>query len=423
MKLLIKQALVVDPRSIHHQNEVDILVENGIITKIANAIEDIDAQVIRAPGLRVAPGWIDMRVHLSDPGFEPRESILQTLDAAAFGGFTRIVALPDTEPVIQNKSAIHYILKQAEKHAVDLLPTGAISQDMQGKELAELIDMLRNGAIAFSNGDLPLSAGCLQRALRYLLPHQTLILEKPIEASLTAGGQMHEGVESTLLGLKGIPAHAETIAINRNIEILQYSGGKLHLNCISTKEGVQQIIKARENNLSLSADVAINNLVFTDNVLHDYNTNFKVNPPLRDQLHKNALVNAVVNGDIQVIVSDHKALDIEHKDVEFDYAAFGTTGLQTMYSAYCMNLQNEISETKWVESVAINPARLLNLELPIIESKQKALLTLFSPDLEWTYNQSSNLSNAINSPWYNQKLKGKAVGIINEYQFIINHES
>lgn len=410
MRTLIQNALVLDPGSRFHQSKQDILLENGLITRIGQITPEGDMQLVNSPALRVSMGWTDFRASFRDPGLEHKEDLTSGAAAAAAGGFTHVALLPDTLPVMQTKAEVEYVLSRSGKLPVSLLPMGAATQNLEGKELAEMYDMHLSGAVAFSNANKTMSAGALQRALLYCRGFDALLCVHPDDTSVSAGGMMHEGYHSTLLGMKGIPAHAEALIVQRDLEILRYTGGRLHFSHISTAQSVDLIRKAKAEGLSVSCDVAFYHLLLTDEKLEDYDTNYKVFPPLRNSEHQEALIAGVNDGTIDVICSDHAPEDLEHKEVEFDYAAFGIAGIQSVYPVLNQYLNGKINEGKLIAALSGNPRRLLGLQ-GHIEEGTTACLTLFDPETTTEFTRNRNRSKAVNNPFFGQQLKGVVKGI------------
>ncbi|TNE79185.1 MAG: dihydroorotase [Bacteroidetes bacterium] len=421
MPILLRQARIIDPKSKFHQKTCDIRVENGVITAIGDKLDSSGGdQEIQADGLCVSPGWLDMRARFGEPGFEYKEDLRSGAQVAASGGFTAVALLPDTEPVAQTKADIEFIANKSRTLGVDVLPYGALTQDLAGEEITEMFDMQNSGAVAFSNAGNSVKSGTMQRALLYAKGIDGLIQVLAQEGSLVRGGQMHEGYYSTLLGLKGIPAHAESIAIHRDIELLRYTGGKLHFNLISTAEGLDLIRQAKKDGLAVSCDVAAYQLLLDDSIMEDYNTLYKVFPPLRDKNHVEAMKAAVLDGTIDAVVSNHHPEDPEHKDVEFDYAAFGMSAMQQTYNILLLAMGDQLSDERLVELLSLNPRALLNQNLDSIAEGAEANLTMFSRSMKTQFSSGINKSKARNNPFLNAEMPGKCIGIITKGQAQIN---
>lgn len=412
MNVLIKQAKVICPQSSFHNKTVDILIENGIISQIKKGITAAGIKTIEANGLMVSLGWLDMQVNLCDPGFEHKEDLESGLKAAAAGGFTGLAIVSGTNPPLHNKAQIEYIINRANNNLVDVYPIGTLSQNQEGKDLSEMYDMKLAGAVAFSDYKNPVKdAGLILRALQYTTNIESFIITHCDDKSISHGGQMNEGETSTMLGLKGIPALAEEIMLQRNIAVLEYAGGKMHVPTISTKGSVDLIKKAKANGLQITCGVAAHNLLLDDSALSDFDTNYKVNPPLRNKKDVEALRKALENGVIDVVVSDHRPQDIECKDLEFDLADNGVIGLQTAFTSALTGMKGE-SEAL-INALSVNPRKILGLEIPQIQEGQKANLTLFTAEGETILTEKDILSKSKNSPFVGKSLQGKVIGSVN----------
>jgi dihydroorotase len=412
MNVLIKQAKVICPQSSFHNKTVDILIENGIISQIKKGITAAGIKTIEANGLTVSLGWLDMQVNLCDPGFEHKEDLESGLKAASAGGFTGIAIVSGTNPPLHNKGQIEYIINRANNNLVNVYPIGTLSQNQEGKDLSEMYDMKLAGAVAFSDYKNPVKdAGLILRALQYTTNIGSFIITHCDDKSISHGGQMNEGETSTMLGLKGIPALAEEIMLQRNISVLEYAGGKMHIPTISTKGSVDLIKKAKANGLQITCGVAAHNLLLDDSVLSDFDTNYKVNPPLRNKKDVEALRKALENAVIDVVVSDHRPQDVECKDLEFDLADNGVIGLQTAFTSALTGMKGETEAL--VNALTVNPRKILGLEIPQIEEGQKANLTLFTTESETILTEKDILSKSKNSPFIGKTLQGKVIGSVN----------
>lgn len=400
------------PGSKHHSQTADVLIENGRIAKIAASITPGSAQVHEVNGLHLSPGWMDLQAHLCDPGYEHRETLETGANAAAAGGFTAVLVMPDTQPVTQTKAGVEYILRRSSHFATELIPAGALSVNLEGKELAELYDMHLAGAKAFTDGNQPLNhAGLLVRALMYAHNFGGRIHVRCDDKSISAGGQMHEGVMSTSLGLKGIPALAEELMVARNIYLAEYAGTPVHLMALSSARSVQLVREAKAKGLPLTAAVHAANLFFTDEALADFDTNCKVNPPLRGEEDRQALLAGLADGTIDCISSGHLPEDAESKVVEFDLAHFGMTGLETAYAL--VQTTAALQPGKLVETLCHNPRRIAGLEIPTVEEGAAANLTFFCPAQQWTFTKAHIRSLSQNTPFIGTSFKGKVYGVFN----------
>ena len=396
----------------------DILICDGIIKEIKPTIQaETDIEVIDANGGYVSAGWFDMRCRLSDPGYEDREDIVSGANAATAGGFTEIACLPDTLPIIESKTQIEYIHHQSKNLLTKIYPLGAASLHLEGKELSEMYDMHRAGAIGFSNADIPFAdAGYLLRALMYVKSFDGLIFSHAEDTSLSTTGMVNESITTINTGLKTAPRMAESTAIQTQIEVAAYAKSHLHFSHVSTRESVELIRMAKKRGIKITADVALAHLVFTDNVLESFDSNYKIKPPLRSTLDRDALIEAINDDTIDAIVTDHSPLTKELKKVEFDYAAYGITGFQSFYPMYNQELTKKINLEKFIEKVTQGPRNVLGMPNPQIKEHEVANLVVFNPDIEWQLNDNSNYSKSVNSPYYDKKLKGKIIFTANQFK-------
>lgn len=410
MQLLIKNVRIND--GLTEQKPVDILIKDGIIAGVDPDLT-ADAEVWDTGGACVSPGWFDIGVQVCDPGHEHREDIQSALNAAAAGGFTGIACFANTSPAIHSKSEVLYVRNKAQlcNSPVELHPVGAVSQNCDGKDLAELIDMHHAGAVAFADGYRAVQdAGLLLRALQYAHAFDGLIMNRPHHKTVAAGGQMHEGIMSTSLGLRGIPALAEELMVQRDISLLEYSGGRLHIHLISTAKSAEMIRNARSRGLAVTCSVAAANLCFSDEMMADFDSNWKVMPPLRAGSDVEALRDAVLDGTIDLICSNHTPWHEEAKNLEFPYAEFGMTGLETAFSL-CL-AHSDIPVELLIRKFALAPRNILGLPVPAIKKGEKANLTVFDPEVTWKYSHTE--SRSANSPFFGMEMKGKVLGIVNQ---------
>lgn len=420
MQLLIKNGTILNPSGAFHQEKVDILIQNGTIADIRSTLEVEKAEVIDASEGYISIGWMDIGVQTGDPGFEHREDLDSVTKAAAAGGYTAIASFPNTNPVIHSKSEVRYIKHHTQGNLVDVYPIGAISQNCEGKDITEMYDMSQAGAVAFSDGSKPVQhAGLLLRALQYVKAFNSLIINHPHDKTAAPGGQMHEGRMSTSLGLKGIPALSEELMVQRDLELLKYTDSKLHILNVSTAGAVERIRQAKEQGLNVTASVAILNLTHNDEALYDFNVNLKLLPPLREENDRLALLAGLQDGTIDCITSNHIPLEEEAKKLEFPYADFGATGLETAFALYQMYLKDTVTLEQWIEKVAIQPRKLLQLSIPELKTGVSANLTVFQPNAQWTYDQNSTYSKSYNSPFFNQQVTGKIQAVINHNRHLI----
>ena len=405
-KAILRDARIIDPNSPHNGKQADIVIENGIITRISRALRVDDAEEITSPDLHVAPGFMDLHAHICDPGMEHKETLASAAAAAKAGGFTAILAMPDTDPVIDNKAQVEYILRRSKDLPVNILPAGALSVGLEGKDMAELFDMYSAGARIFCDADKSIShAGLLVRAMMYANQFGGKIFTRCDDKTVSHGGQMNEGPMSTMLGLKGIPALAEELMVARNIALAEYAETPVHFMAISTAKSVELIREAKAKGLPVTAAVHAYNICWNDEMLSEFDTNYKVNPPLRSEADRVALLNAVADGTIDCITSGHKPEDVESKVVEFDLAAFGITGLETCYSL--ANMSGMLTQDQLVRAMSINPRRISGLSTPVIKEGEKAELTAFDPKASWIYSKTKSLSK--NTPLLGKNINGGVV--------------
>jgi dihydroorotase len=409
MRLLIKNTTLTDPNSPQNGQPKDILIENGLIKAIANAgsIAADGAEIIDGTGTHTTPGFMDMRAQFADPGYEHREDIQSGSKVAAAGGFTGVALLPSTLPPVHSKSEVEYVLNKAKGQVTSVYPMGCVSHNREGKELAELYDMHTAGVIAFTDGNKAIAdSGLMHRALLYAKGFNGLLCVHPQDEGMAQSGQMNEGVSSTHLGMKGIPNLAELLMVKRDIELARYNNAKIHFSHISTAEAVDLIRKAKAEGLQVTADVAIANLIWNDTALEEYDTNFKLTPPLRSQDDIAALIEGLKDGTIDAISTDHNPQDAESKVVEYEYATYGMLGLQT-FLPLALQLQNKLGWDVLVNAITANPRKILGLPAAKIAEGETANLTVFSPTEKWVYNKASNRSKSVNSPLWNTEMTGK----------------
>src|SRR5690606_19154754 len=411
MKILIEGAEIVDAESPHNGKEKNVLIQNGKIASIGDKSATAE-KTIKARGMKLTPGWFDLGTFAGDPGLEHQEDVDTVTEAAAAGGFTGIALLPNTEPALQTKNEISYITRHNASRVVTLYPLAAVTRDCKGEELTEMIDLRHAGAIAFTDGLKPLwHTDILLKALQYLQKFDGLLIDLPQDIWLNTFGQMHEGVQSTMLGLKGLPRVAEEVAVSRNLQILGYAGGRLHLARLSTARSVD-LIRAAKKKLRISCDITSYQALLDDRSVSGFDTNYKVMPALRDKPAQEALIKGLKDGTIDVICSGHLPQDEESKKTEFDQAAFGMINLQT-FAANITALTRWVDLSVLVEKIAVNPRRLLNLEVPVIREGEPAEVTLLDPAAEWTLDESTSKSKSKNSPWCGQKIKGRVAAVFN----------
>lgn len=416
MQYLIQSALVIDPNSFFHLQKKDILLENGIIKHISEYIEPDAAisKIICSDNLCVNVGLMDLRCHVPDLGYEYKETLESARKAAMAGGFTEICLLPNMQPALDTKDSLAYVLQDNLNKLLKVLPIAALSQKAKGEELSEMIDLHQNGAVAFSDGlHSTHNPDILLKSLLYLQTFGGLLIQRPEEPLLSRYGQMNEGIVATHLGFRGLPALSEVLIIQRDLEILRYTGGKIHFACISSQKSVELIRQAKQEGLAVSCDVAATHLYFTEDKLYDFDTNFKLNPPLRTEEDRKALWQGIADDTIDAIVSDHQPQDTENKDLEFDLAAFGAVGLQTTLLAANTKRAN-IPLDKILEKLCQNPRRVLQKNIPCIKEGEVANLCVWDSEQQCIFSKEQILSKSKNSPFIGEKLKGKIYAVFND---------
>ena len=410
MKLLLKSVTILDEKSSHHNKKLDIFIENGAIKKIGKNLNEKADKEVKVPNLHVSRGWFDSSVSFGEPGFEDRETISNGLDTAGKSGFSSVALNPYTNPVLDHSGSIAAVKAKATNHPVNLYPIGALTMKSEGVDLAELLDMKEAGAVGFGDYKLPLrNPNLLKIALQYAQNFDALIQSYPQENRIAGNGMVNEHENSTYLGLKGIPNLAEELQITRDLYLLEYTGGKLHIPTISTEKSVKLIKEAKKKGLDVSCSVAIHNLVLNDEELKAFDANSKVLPPLRTKKDAKALIKGLKDGTIDMVTSDHNPIDVEHKKVEFDNALYGTIGLETAFGALCT-----IFETSEAIKYLTAGKERFNIAETEIKEGEQVDLSLFIPGDSSNFTEKDILSSSKNSIFLNKEIKGKAFGIITQ---------
>ncbi len=411
--LFINNALVIHPQSPYNGQKIDLIVENGRIKNIGKQLKcPADATKIEAEGAIITLGFMDVGVQVCDPGFEHREDVFSAAKAAAYGGFTAVAVQPNTLPVLHSKSEIAYVKNKTKGQLIDFEVIGAMTHDCKGEEISEMYDMHHAGAIAFSDGQKSIKeSGILLRALQYVKAFDGLVMNHPFEKSVAQGGQMHEGVMSTSLGMKGIPSLSEEMMLVRDLYLLEYCESRLHVSNISTARSVDLIRQAKAKGLNVTASIAAINLAFEDDDLADFDTFLKVQPPLRQKSDIEALREGLADGTIDFICSNHIPHDEEAKNLEYPYASFGAIGLET--TAAVANTFSGLSIEKLVEKLAFQPRKVLKINIENIAEGEKANFVIFHPNQEWIYTAKEIFSKSKNSPFVDKALKGKVLVVAN----------
>jgi len=416
MNTIIREAKIIDAESPFHKQTVDILIVDGIIKNIGTSLPNTDkAEEIKLDNLHVSQGWFDSSVSLGEPGFEDRETIANGLNVAAKSGFTAIALQPNSYPIIDNQSQINFVKSKANGFATELFPIGALTKGSDGKDMAELFDMKNAGAVAFGDYNKNLdNANLLKIALQYVQDFDGLVIAFAQDSSIKGNGVANEGIVSTRLGLKGIPNLAEELQIARNLFLLEYTGGKLHIPTISTSKSVQLIKEAKAKGLKVTCSVAVHHLVLTDEKLENFDTRCKVSPPLRTEIDRQALLAGILDNTIDMITTDHNPIDIEHKKMEFDLAKDGTIGLESAFGALMTVLPLE----KVVEKLTTGKSTF-GIEKQSIAEGKIANLSLFNPEGKSIFANENILSKSKNSAFLGTEIKGMVYGIYNQGKLIL----
>lgn len=421
MQLLLQGGRVIDPATGRDEN-LDILLLEGRIEKLGKMIVSTSAQTIDLHGKIIAPGFIDMHVHLREPGFEHKETILTGCTAAAAGGFTAVCCMPNTNPPIDDVSVVRFIQNKAKvalNGLVDVYPVGAVTHGRKGEHLAPLAELAEAGVVAFTDdGDPVHDAELMRRALEYAAMFKRPIIQHAQDLPMTKGGVMNEGFASTELGLAGMPSIAEDIMVARDISLAEYTGAQYHVAHMSTAGATELVRRAKVRGLDVTSEVTPHHFTLTDDVVRSYDTNTKMNPPLRTRDDIEAIKKGLQDGTIDVIATDHAPHSFDEKQVEFQAAPFGIVGLETAIGLSVTELIHKgiLSLSQLVEKFSVNPRRILHLPVIKIAEGETANLTIFDPIAEWTVDPASFKSRSKNTPFNGFRLKGRPVCVINNGQ-------
>ncbi len=414
MNVLIKQAVIVSASSPYNGQSRDIFIKDGFIAAIADEISEPADQLVNQEGLHVSIGWMDSFAHFCDPGFEYRETLDTGTLAAAAGGFTDVMIVPNTNPVVHTKSQVEYIVRRSAASGVKVHPIGAVTKNAAGKELAEMYDMANSGAIAFSDGlNAIQDGGLLLKALQYVKTINGTVIQVPEDKSIGSGGLMNEGIISTQLGLPGKPAMAEELMVARDIKLTRYADSKLHFTGVSSAKSLEYIKRAKASGIKITCSVTPYHLFFCDEDLQQYDTNLKVNPPLRTKADRQALMQGLLDGTIDCIASHHIPHNYDNKVCEFEYAKNGMIGLESLFGVMLSLVNGKYSIERLIEQLAISPRQIFGLVIPEIKEGAAAALTLFNPATDYTFEETNIQSKSKNSAFVGKHLKGKVIGIIN----------
>ena len=416
MSIILKSAKVINAESKYNGTKQDILISEGKIVKIAKSIIDKNATIINIKNLHVSNGWFDSSVSFGEPGFEERETIENGSDVASKSGFTGILLNSNTKPVADNQTDISFIKLKSKNSICNIYPLGALTISSKSIEMAELFDMKNSGAVGFYDYKKPiLNSNLLKTSLLYSQSFDSVIMSFPMEKSIAKKGIINEGKISVSYGVEGIPNFSEEIQINRDLHILEYTGGKLHIPTISTKNSLDLIKKAKSKGLNVTCSVAIHNLIFNEDKLKDFDTRFKVLPPLRTEKDRLALIKGVKNGEIDLVTSDHCPIDIENKKTDIYNAKFGTIGLESFFGAL-----NSLFTTEESIRILTKGRKMFNIETIQFKEGSTANLSLFTVDDEYEFSKENILSKSKNSAFLGFKMKGRPIGIINSNKTCIN---
>ncbi|MEG6522167.1 dihydroorotase [Desulfotomaculum sp. 1211_IL3151] len=410
MRYLIKGGIVVDPVS-ETLTPLDILVENGLIKEVGD-LNDPEAQIIAAEGKLVCPGFIDIHVHLREPGYEYKEDIASGTKAAAMGGFTAVACMPNTEPVADNAAVIGHILAKAAQASCKVYPIGALTKGSQGKELTEMADLKDAGVVALSDDGMPvMNAEVMRRVMQYASMLDLTVISHCEDSNLSVQGQMHEGAVATMLGLKGIPSAAEEVMVARDILLAEYTGCRLHLAHISTEGSVRLVRQAKARGVAVTAEVAPHHFTLTEEAVQGFNTNAKVNPPLRSQADVAAVIEGLRDGTIDVIATDHAPHAYHEKDVEFQYAPNGLIGLETAVGLTFTKLIKTgiLTIPQAVAKLTCNPYKVIGRAGGRLVPGTAADITIIDPDLCEVVDPAKLVSKSKNTPFSRWKLTGMPI--------------
>jgi dihydroorotase len=411
MAVLLQSLRLIDPQRIHPPKNY-IFTGTEIVEDKGDSGLKIK-ETVDCSDFFASKGWVDLRCMSGEPGEEYRESLDSLGELLAVSGFTKAVLMPNTKPAIQTKNEIQYVMSKTKNWITDLTIMAAATKDCKGEDFTDILDLHHEGVMVFGDGTHPISnPDRLLKILQYIQKFEGHLFDQTYDPYLALFGQMHEGIASTKLGMKGIPNLSEEVAVYRNLEILRYAGGSLHIQTISTKGAVEKIQEAKKEGLKVTADVSLYQLLFSDEDMASFDTNLKVMPPFRGKEDRKALIKGLKDGTIDAIVSNHQPQDFDSKFMEFDLAAFGMAGLQTFLPGMA-KLADELTWPLLISKITEGPAKVLSLDSAKMEN-----LTIFDPEENWVFDQKSNKSLSANMPWFNTTLKGKVKFVINKGRFV-----
>lgn len=411
--MLFRSLHITDPGGPHDDLLLDLRLRDGVVADIGeNLTAEENEEVIELENARVTAGFTDIGAYLGDPGHEEREDIASLRAAAAAGGYTTVVTLPNTDPIRQSVADVAYLLRQNGDHPVDLLPAVALSVDMAGKDMTGMLELHDAGGTLFTDGPKRrVSGSLLKRTLEYARVKNARVMISPYDEALVPEGQIHEGPVSTRLGLRGIPEMSETIPLKGAMEILAYTEGNLIVHLLSTAAGVEEVRRAKAAGLKVAATVSAHHLLFTVDELRGFDPNFKMLPPLREETDRLALIAGLKDGTIDCIVSNHVARHGEEKDLEFPYADFGALGLQTAFRQALSVLGDELSVGEITRFFNGAPASLLHHETPHLRAGAHLPLTFFTTEGKRAFTQKEIVGKTVNSPLLERELPGRILGV------------
>lgn len=414
MKKLYRSLTVVSPGSPFHLQELDVLIEGGMVKAMSNLLQIEDAEeVCFNRKTYIAPGFFDLHVHFGQPGNETAETIATGCAAALAGGFTGVLVMPSTQPALDKRQSAAFVLSQQPKHAPRLFVAGCISEGRKGEELAELYDLTLGGAAAFTDHPRSLQhAGLLVRALQYAKPLGKPIMQVADTPSLYGSGFVNESLHSVTYGLKGIPSEAEAIGIARDLALAEYAQTPIHFSCISASASVELIRQAKAKGQPVTCDVCVHNLFFSEEETASFDTNFKVKPPLRDKATITDLIHALADGTIDAVSSNHNPCTLEDKRQEFDHASFGAAGLESFFGQFNSIARKMISVERMMEVLSINPRKILSLPIPVVAIGASAEFVIFNTDETYIFSKQHIKSISENYPALGRQLVGRIEEVV-----------
>jgi dihydroorotase len=421
MKIVLQNINVISPGSVHHLKERDIVIDGEKIISVNEPGLKLgdEYKIISGKKFYVSPGWFDLHVNFSEPGNEYKEDIESGCRAAVQGGFTGVLVMPTTDPPVSNRPSVEYILSRAKKFPVNLYVAGTISDQLKGKELSEMFDMYQAGTRVFTDDKTAVQdAGLMTRALLYAQNFGGKIFSFPEDQYLSGKGLVHEGTSSTSLGIKGIPGVAEEIMISRDLLLAEYTKSQIHFSSVSSKNGVELIRQAKAKGMKITSDVSATHLFLDDSFLSDFDSVYKLKPPLRTTEDKNALINGLVDGTIDCICSDHSPQDTENKKKEFELASYGAAGIETAFAVARTATKDKLSLPELISKFTIHPRICAGLKPGVIDKDHIADLTIFDADAKWIVDEKNIKSKSNNNPFMGRELTGKPIAVINKGELI-----